>query len=67
MFGGRGLNSNILISELQKIEGVRVAKPKGAFYCIAELPVQNSEDFAQKPIPDPPPIRLNPSCALINR
>ncbi len=38
---------NILISELEKIEGVKVAKPKGAFYCIAELPVDNSEDFAQ--------------------
>ncbi|PQJ23401.1 pyridoxal phosphate-dependent aminotransferase [Tenacibaculum sp. SG-28] len=38
---------NTLIAELQKIDGVRVAKPKGAFYCIAELPVTNSEDFAQ--------------------
>ncbi len=38
---------NTLISELQKIEGVKVAKPKGAFYCIAQLPVANSEDFAQ--------------------
>ncbi|MDD7886696.1 pyridoxal phosphate-dependent aminotransferase [Flavivirga sp. 57AJ16] len=38
---------NTLISELQKIEGVIVAKPKGAFYCIAELPVKNSDDFAQ--------------------
>ena len=38
---------NILISELQKIDGVKVAKPKGAFYCIAELPVKNSDDFAQ--------------------
>ena len=38
---------NVLITELQKIEGVRVANPKGAFYCIAELPVDNSEDFAQ--------------------
>ncbi|CAL2104249.1 Aspartate aminotransferase [Tenacibaculum sp. 190130A14a] len=36
-----------LISELQKIEGVKVANPKGAFYCIAELPVDSSEDFAQ--------------------
>ncbi|OSY89115.1 aspartate aminotransferase [Tenacibaculum holothuriorum] len=36
-----------LISELQKIDGVKVANPKGAFYCIAELPVDNSEDFAQ--------------------
>jgi aspartate aminotransferase len=38
---------NTLISELQKIEGVQVAKPKGAFYCIAQLPVKNSDAFAQ--------------------
>lgn len=38
---------NTLISELQKIEGVKVAKPKGAFYCIAELPVENADNFAQ--------------------
>ncbi|MFD0964951.1 pyridoxal phosphate-dependent aminotransferase [Pseudofulvibacter geojedonensis] len=38
---------NTLISELQKIEGVKVATPKGAFYCIAELPVLNADDFAQ--------------------
>ncbi|MFD2823053.1 pyridoxal phosphate-dependent aminotransferase [Lacinutrix iliipiscaria] len=38
---------NTLISELQKIEGVKVANPKGAFYCIAELPVKNSDAFAQ--------------------
>ena len=38
---------NILISELKKIDGVKVASPKGAFYCIAELPVKNSDDFAQ--------------------
>jgi aspartate aminotransferase len=38
---------NTLITELQKIEGVKVAKPKGAFYCIVELPVKNSDDFAQ--------------------
>ena len=36
-----------LISELQKIDGVKVAKPKGAFYCIVELPVKNSDNFAQ--------------------
>lgn len=36
-----------LITELQKIDGVKVANPKGAFYCIAELPVTNSDDFAQ--------------------
>ncbi len=36
-----------LISELQKIDGVKVASPKGAFYCIAELPVENTDHFAQ--------------------
>ena len=38
---------NTLISELQKIEGIKVAKPKGAFYCVVELPVTDSDDFAQ--------------------
>ena len=38
---------NILIEGLEKIEGVKVAKPKGAFYCIAELPVKNADDFAR--------------------
>ena len=36
-----------LINELNKIEGVLVIKPKAAFYCIAQLPVDNTEDFAQ--------------------
>lgn len=38
---------DILISELNKIEGVKVATPKGAFYCIAELPIDNADKFAQ--------------------
>ncbi|PNQ75333.1 aspartate aminotransferase [Hanstruepera neustonica] len=38
---------NLLIAELEKIDGVKVAKPKGAFYCIVELPVKNADDFAQ--------------------
>ncbi len=38
---------NVLIEELSKIQGVKVAKPKGAFYCIVELPIQNADDFAQ--------------------
>lgn len=38
---------DILISELQKIEGVKVGTPKGAFYCIVQLPVKNAEDFAK--------------------
>ncbi|MBG6186025.1 pyridoxal phosphate-dependent aminotransferase [Flavobacterium sp. CAN_S2] len=36
-----------LIEELNKIEGVIVSKPKGAFYCIAQLPVDNADAFAQ--------------------
>jgi aspartate aminotransferase len=38
---------NTLISELEKIEGVKVANPKGAFYCVAQLPVKDSDHFAQ--------------------
>lgn len=38
---------NILVSELQKIPGVKVSSPKGAFYCVAELPVTDSDKFAQ--------------------
>ncbi len=38
---------DILISELNKIEGVKVATPKGAFYCIAQLPIDNADAFAQ--------------------
>ncbi|MGV3459887.1 MAG: pyridoxal phosphate-dependent aminotransferase [Flavobacterium sp.] len=36
-----------LIAELCKIDGVKVATPKGAFYCIAKLPVDNADKFAQ--------------------
>ena len=36
-----------LIAELNQIDGVKVATPKGAFYCIAKLPVENADDFAQ--------------------
>jgi len=38
---------NTLISGLEKIQGVKVAQPKGAFYCIVELPVKNADAFAQ--------------------
>lgn len=38
---------NLLVEGLEKIPGVKVAKPKGAFYCIAELPVKDAEDFAK--------------------
>ena len=36
-----------LIAELNKIEGVTVATPKGAFYCIAKIPIDNAYKFAQ--------------------
>ncbi|MGJ8592188.1 MAG: pyridoxal phosphate-dependent aminotransferase [Aquaticitalea sp.] len=38
---------NTLISELEKIDGLKVAKPNGAFYCIAELPIRSADHFAQ--------------------
>ncbi|WP_286814669.1 MULTISPECIES: pyridoxal phosphate-dependent aminotransferase [unclassified Maribacter] len=38
---------NLLITELEKIEGIKIAKPKGAFYCIAELPIEDADHFAQ--------------------
>ncbi len=36
-----------LINELKKIDGVKVATPKGAFYCIVQLPIDNADKFAQ--------------------
>jgi aspartate aminotransferase len=38
---------NLLISELRKIKGLKVASPKGAFYCIVELPIKDANEFAQ--------------------
>jgi aspartate aminotransferase len=38
---------NTLIAELKKIEGVKVATPKGAFYCVVQLPVKDTDVFAQ--------------------
>ncbi|SMC58851.1 pyridoxal phosphate-dependent aminotransferase [Moheibacter sediminis] len=37
---------DILISELNKIPGVVCPNPKGAFYCMVELPVDDAEKFA---------------------
>lgn len=36
-----------LISELKKIDGVKVAVPQGAFYCVVKLPIADADDFAQ--------------------
>ena len=38
---------NTLIKELEQIKDIKVAHPKGAFYCMVELPVANTDDFAQ--------------------
>ncbi|MAP55884.1 pyridoxal phosphate-dependent aminotransferase [Altibacter sp.] len=38
---------DILVRSLKEIPGVKVGEPKGAFYCIVELPVKNSDAFAQ--------------------
>jgi aspartate aminotransferase len=38
---------NILIDGLNSIPGVICPKPKGAFYCIAELPIDDSDHFCQ--------------------
>jgi aspartate aminotransferase len=36
-----------LIEELRKIDGITIAKPKGAFYCTVELPIDDAEDLAK--------------------
>lgn len=41
------LRRDTLVAGLREIPGVKVATPKGAFYCIAELPVQNAEHFSE--------------------
>ena len=38
---------DILVDGLNKIEGVICPKPKGAFYVIAQLPIDNSDKFCQ--------------------
>lgn len=38
---------DILIEKLEEIPGVKVGYPKGAFYCIVQLPIKNSDAFAQ--------------------
>ena len=38
---------DLLLEELDKIEGVIVGRPHGAFYCIAQLPIADADHFAQ--------------------
>lgn len=53
---------NILIKELEKVDGVKVAKPQGAFYCIAELPVTDADKFAQWLLEE---FRLNGETVMV--
>lgn len=38
---------NILVDGLNTIPGVTCPKPKGAFYCVAELPIDDADTFCQ--------------------
>ena len=38
---------DIMVDGLNSIPGVRCPKPMGAFYCVAELPIDDAEDFCQ--------------------
>ena len=38
---------DLMVAGLNDIPGVVCPTPKGAFYCIAQLPVDNAEDFCQ--------------------
>ncbi len=53
---------DVLVEELEKIEGVKVARPKGAFYCIVELPVTDTDVFAQWLLED---FRLNNETIMV--
>ena len=38
---------NLLIEGLNKIDGITCPKPSGAFYCIAQLPIDDADKFAK--------------------
>lgn len=38
---------DFVVEALNNIEGVFAPNPKGAFYCVAQLPVEDAEDFAK--------------------
>lgn len=38
---------DIMVDGLNSIEGVFCPKPRGAFYCVAKFPVDNTENFCQ--------------------
>jgi aspartate aminotransferase len=41
------LRRDFVVDSLNKMDGVYCPKPSGAFYCIARLPIDNSDKFCQ--------------------
>ena len=56
------LRRDLLVTELKKLDGVKVAQPNGAFYCIAELPIEDADDFAQWLLED---FRVNNETVMV--
>ena len=38
---------NTLIQSLQQVSGITVSEPYGAFYCLVQLPVEDTDEFAK--------------------
>ena len=53
---------DFLIAELENIEGIKIGRPQGAFYCIAELPIKDADDFAQWLLED---FRVNGETVMV--
>jgi aspartate aminotransferase len=53
---------NFIVDGLKKIDGVKCSMPKGAFYMVAELPVDNAENFARFMLED---FNLNGETVMV--
>jgi aspartate aminotransferase len=53
---------DLLVEGLNSIEGVTCPKPKGAFYCVASLPVNDADTFASWLLTD---FRLNGETVML--
>ena len=38
---------NIMVQALQQVPRITVSKPRGAFYCLVQLPVEDTDEFAK--------------------
>ena len=36
-----------MVQALQQVPGITVSKPRGAFYCLVQLPVEDTDEFAK--------------------